>query len=61
MPSPKPNLTRRVTLHLDVTYDPMVTDAASVAVAVDRLLETALSTPDILDEYGSPHIGGDLV
>lgn len=57
MPSPSPNLTRRVTLRLDVTYDPEITDAVSVAVAVDRLLEVALSTPDILDDYGSPHIG----
>jgi hypothetical protein len=57
MPSPSPNLTRRVTLRLDVTYDSEITDAESVAIAVDRLLETALFIRDVLDEYGSPHIG----
>lgn len=44
-------------LILPVTFDPDRTDAESVAAAVDRLLETALSTPGILDEYGKVTIG----
>ena len=41
-------------LYLDVQYDPEITDPDSLAVAFDRLLETALSTPEILDDYGNP-------
>jgi hypothetical protein len=44
-------------LFIDVTYDPDLTDAESLAVAADRLLETAMSTPGILDEYGGPKLG----
>ena len=45
------------TLTIDVEYDPDITDDESLAVALDRLMETALSTPDILDEYGNPRVG----
>lgn len=45
---------QKATLTVEVTYDPEVTDAESIANAADRLLETALSTPGILEEYGSP-------
>ncbi len=45
------------TLTIDVEYDPDITDDESLACALDRLLETALSTPGILDEYGGPRIG----
>ena len=41
-------------LMLQVEFDPEKTDAESIAVAADRLLETALSTPGILEEYGNP-------
>lgn len=44
-------------LTLKVTYDPALTDPESLATALDRLLETATSTPGILDEYGNPSIG----
>lgn len=37
------------TLHVD--YDPKKTDPEALATALDRLLETALSTPGILEEY----------
>ncbi len=47
----------KLTLTIDVEYDSDVTDAESLAVALDRLMETALSTPDILDEYGNPRVG----
>lgn len=42
------------TLTMEVAYDPQVTDAESIAGAAARLLETALSTPGILGEYGNP-------
>ncbi len=44
------------TLKLDVRFDPAATDAESVATALDRLLETAMSTPKILDEYGDVRV-----
>lgn len=48
-------------LTLRVTFDPEHTDAESVAVAMDRLLETVMSTPGILDEYGPVKVGEFLV
>ncbi|MEI7902482.1 MAG: hypothetical protein WCK89_19710 [bacterium] len=47
----------RTLLTVPIDYDPDVTDPESLASAMDRLLETALSTPGILDEYGHPRIG----
>lgn len=44
-------------LILDVTYDESITDPDSLAEAFDKLLETARSTPGILDEYGNPEVG----
>ena len=43
------------TLKVDVAYDPEKTDPETLASAMDRLLETALSTPGIMDEYANPH------
>jgi hypothetical protein len=40
------------TLSLEVRYNPRKTDPESLASAFDTLLETAMSTPDILDDYG---------
>ncbi len=45
------------TLTIDVEYNPDITDDESLASALDRLMETALSTPGILDEYGNPQVG----
>jgi len=42
---------------LDVEYDPSMTDPEGLAAALDRLLKTALSTPDILENYGNPSFG----
>jgi len=39
-----------------IEYDDEVTDVESLATAVDILLETATSTPGILDDYGNPVI-----
>lgn len=44
-------------LSVDVRYDRRVTDPDSLAVAMDVLLRTAVSTPGILDEHGDPEAG----
>lgn len=50
-------MSKKTTLTLTVEYDPKRTDAESVATALDRLLETVMSTPGILDEYGPIQVG----
>ena len=52
---------RKVTLTIEVTFDETLTDAESVAVALDRLMETALSTPGITEEYGCFEVNEFLV
>jgi hypothetical protein len=47
----------KTTLTVELEYDPTATDPEGLASAMDRLLETALSTPDILDEYANPKVG----
>ena len=47
----------KTTLTVDIEYDPARTDPEGLACAMDRLLEMALSTPDILSEYGNPRVG----
>ena len=49
--------TQKTTLTVEIEYNPRKTDPEGLACAMDRLLETALSTPDILDEYGNPTVG----
>ena len=44
----------KATLTVNVEFDPNVTDAESIASAADRLMETILSTPEIMEEYGDP-------
>jgi hypothetical protein len=46
----------KTTLTVEIEYDPQKTDPEGLACAMDRLLETALSTPDILEEYGNPTV-----
>ena len=49
----------KTTLTVAIDYDPAMTDPEGLACAMDRLLETALSTPDIMEEYGSaPEVTG---
>lgn len=48
-------------LNVTVRFDEGATDAESLATAMDILMETALSTPGILDDYGNPTIGGFFV
>jgi len=47
----------KTTLTIEIDYDPAMTDPEGLASAMDRLLETALSTPGIFDEYGNPKVG----
>jgi hypothetical protein len=51
----------KTTLTVEIEYDPQKTDPEGLACAMDRLLETALSTADILDDYGNPTVGGFFV
>ena len=53
----------KATLTIEVEYDDKdgTVDAEGIAVAADRLLETALSTPGIMEEYGNPQFGEFLV
>lgn len=44
-------------LSISVTFDEKKTDAESIANALDNLLETAMGTPGILEEYGDPYVG----
>jgi hypothetical protein len=43
---------RTETLQIAVTFDDEQTDAESLASALDILLETSLSTPEIMSDYG---------
>ena len=47
----------KTTLTVEIEYDPATTDPEGLACAMDRLLETALSTPGIMEEYGNPTVG----
>ncbi len=47
----------KTTLTVDVEYDDQVTDPESIASAADRLMETVLSTPGIMEEYADPRFG----
>lgn len=44
-------------LYLTIEFDDEKTDAESVATALDKIMDTSLSTFGILDEYGDPGIG----
>lgn len=44
-------------LYVEVQFDPEMTDAESLASAFDNLMKIALSTPEILDDYGNPGVG----
>lgn len=48
-------------LSVSVVYDEKIVDADSIALALDTLMETALSTPDVLDSCGNPAVGGFYV
>ena len=47
----------KTTLICEIEYDPEVTDPEGLASAMDRLMETVLSTPGIMDEYSNPRVG----
>ena len=48
-------------LEILIAFDPARTDAESVAIALDRLIDTALSTPDALAKCGPVEVGEFLV
>jgi hypothetical protein len=48
-------------LTLEIEYDASLTDPESLAMAMNGLLETACSTPGILDDCGNPTLGHFLV
>jgi len=45
---------RVCTLTIEIEYEDEITDPEGLASAADTLLETAISTPGILDDYGNP-------
>jgi hypothetical protein len=51
----------KTTLTLEIEYDPELTDPDGLASALDQLMETALSTPGIVAEYGDPTVGEFLI
>ena len=53
--------TKKTILTVEVEYDQAATDPEGLARAMDRLLETVLSTPGIMDEYQNPKMGEFLV
>ena len=53
----EPEPVAKTILTIEVEYDPRVTDPESLAIAADHLLETALSTHGIVEEYGEPRFG----
>lgn len=44
-------------LSLSITYDETEASAEDIAEALDRLLNTAMSTEGIMAEYGDPEVG----
>lgn len=48
-------------LRIPVEYDPALADAEGIASAADTLLETALSMPGLLDNFGNPRFGSFLI
>jgi len=48
---------KKTTLTVEVEYNPRKTDPEGLACAMDRLMETVLSTPGIMDEYGTSTVG----
>jgi hypothetical protein len=47
----------KTVLTIEVEYDEKATEPEAIASAADRLLETALSTPGVLDEHGELRFG----
>ena len=43
---------------VEVEFDPAATDAIAVSDALDILMDTAKSTPGILDDHGEVRVGG---
>lgn len=52
---------KKAVLSLEVSYDDAVTDPEALAGALDTLIDTAISTPGILEEYGNVRIGAFFI
>lgn len=50
-------LKRTCILTVEVDYDPELTCPEEIASALDHLVDTALTTSDLLGECGDPEIG----
>lgn len=48
---------RTARFFVEVTFDETKADADSIAGALDNLMGVALSTPEILDDYGPVQVG----
>jgi hypothetical protein len=48
---------KSVLMRVTVWFDDDFTDADSLSDALDTLLETSMSTPGILDDYGPVEVG----
>jgi hypothetical protein len=57
----KPAGREKATLSLTVDFNPKETDGEALACALDQLMDTTLSTPGILEEYGDVSVGKFLV
>ena len=55
--SPRGISMARTTLTVEIQYNPRRTDPEGLASAMDRLMETALSIPGVMDEYDNPKMG----
>ena len=50
--------TKTSTMTVEVEYEETdEVDAEGISNALDILMDTAISTPDILDDYGNPSVG----
>ena len=47
----------KATFTIDVEFDPAIISADALADALDHLMDTARSTPGVLDGCGDPRIG----
>lgn len=48
---------QKAKFEIELEYDDKKTDPESLASALDTLMETALSTPGIFEDYGNPQVG----
>ena len=52
---------KTATISFEVEYDESKTDSDAVTCALQTVMETGLSTPNVLEEYGAVEIGAFMV